>query len=247
MNGVLLVTGGSRGIGAAICRLAARRGYRVALTFREDMEAAQAVVDAIAAEGGAAMAIRADVASERDVVASYEAAAGLGELTGVVINAGITGGFSRVDELKTDVLERVLTVNVTGTFLCAREAVRHLSTRHGGQGGAIVTISSRAARLGSPGEYVLYAASKAAVETMTIGLGREVASEGVRVNCVAPGHIATEIHARGGDPGRLERVASSIPIGRVGAPEEIAEAVVWLLSDAASYVTGAILDVSGGR
>jgi NAD(P)-dependent dehydrogenase (short-subunit alcohol dehydrogenase family) len=226
---------------------AAGEGARIVLTYRDDADAAQRVVDAIADAGGQAVAIRADAANEHETIAVFEEAARLGVITGVVINAGITGGFHRVDELESSVLRDVFAINVLGAFECAREAVRRMSTKHGGQGGAIVTISSRAARLGSPGEYVHYAASKAAVETMTIGLAREVAREGIRVNAVAPGVIATDIHARGGDAGRLERKAATTPMGRVGQADEVAEAVVWLLSDAASYVTAAILDVAGGR
>lgn len=244
---VVVVTGGSRGIGAAVAARAARDGARIVLTYRDDAVAAERVVQTIAADGGQAVAVHADTTNEQQTIAAFEEAARLGTITGVVINAGITGGFHRVDELDSNILRDVLAINVFGAFLCARQAVCRMSSKHGGRGGAIVTISSRAARLGSPGEYVHYAASKAAVETMTIGLAREVAREGIRVNAVAPGLIATEIHAHGGDPGRMDRMAAAIPIGRVGEAGEVAEAVVWLLSDAASYVTAAILDVAGGR
>jgi NAD(P)-dependent dehydrogenase (short-subunit alcohol dehydrogenase family) len=244
----LLVTGGSRGIGASIARTAAGRGYDVALTYAEDAVGARAVAADVEAAGRRALVMRADVAREDQVLAAYGAVdAEFGRLDAVAINAGITGRFTRVDEIDAVTLERVLDVNVLGAFLCAREAVRRMSTAHGHAGGSIVVVSSRAAGLGSPGEYVHYAASKAAVDTLVRGLAKEVAREGVRVNAVAPGLIDTEIHARGGRPDRVAQITPMIPMGRIGLPEEVAEAVLWLLSPASSYVTGTILDVSGGR
>lgn len=247
-HGTLIVTGGSRGIGAAITRLAAAQGYAVIVNFVADEKAAGTLADEIRSRGGRAAAVRADVARESDVVNLFEQADRLfGPLRALVNNAGITGGFSRVDSVTAQMLERLWAVNVTGTILCAREAVRRMSLRHGGQGGAIVNVSSRAADLGSPGEWVHYAASKGAVNTFTIGLAAEVAGEGIRVNAVSPGLIETDIHAAAGDAGRLARLAGRIPMGRIGTAGEAAEAVMWLLSPAASYVAGAILTVSGGR
>ncbi len=244
----VLITGGSRGIGAATALHAARAGYDVALTYVAEPDAAERVVADVEAIGARALAIRADVALEAEVVRAFAAVdAAFGRLDAVVINAGITGRFSRVDEVDAALLERVLAVNVTGAFLCAREAVRRMSSAHGGSGGAIVTVSSRAATLGSPGEYVHYAASKAAVDTLTRGLAKEVGGEGIRVNAVAPGPIDTDIHARNGRPDRLARMASTIPLGRPGTADEVAAGIVWLLSPAASYVTGAIVDIGGGR
>jgi NAD(P)-dependent dehydrogenase (short-subunit alcohol dehydrogenase family) len=244
----LVVTGGSRGIGAAVARLAAARGHAVAVSYREDRDAAEAVVRDVAASGGAAVAIAADVAREPDVVRLFETAAReLGPVRGLVNSAGVTGGFSRVEDLAADVLAHVLAVNVGGTVLCAREAVRRMSTRRGGPGGAIVNVSSLAARLGGAGEWVHYAATKGAVDTFTRGLAREVAAEGIRVNAVAPGLVETGLHAAAGAPDRPRRLAGTIPMQRPGAPEEVAEAILWLLSPAASYVTGAIVDVGGGR
>jgi NAD(P)-dependent dehydrogenase (short-subunit alcohol dehydrogenase family) len=245
---VMLVTGGSRGIGAAIVRAAAAAGYEIALTYAEDRAAAEHVAAEVNGSGRRAVIVKADVAREEDVLAAYAAVDdAFGRLDALAINAGITGRFARVDEIDAATLERVLAVNVTGAFLCAREAVRRMSTARGGAGGAIVVVSSRAAGLGSPGEYVHYAASKAAVDTLTRGLAKEVASEGIRVNAVAPGLIDTEIHARGGRPERVARITPTIPMERIGTADEVAAAVLWLLSDQASYVTGAVLDVSGGR
>jgi NAD(P)-dependent dehydrogenase (short-subunit alcohol dehydrogenase family) len=246
--GTLIVTGGSRGIGAAISRMAAARGYAVAVNYQRDQGSANAVVEELQQKGGRAAAIQADVAVEREVLRLFETAErSLGTLSALVNNAGITGGFARVDAVDAAMLERLLAVNVMGAILCAREAVRRLSTTHGGAGGAIVNISSRAAQLGSAGEWVHYAASKAALDALTIGLGREVATEGIRVNAVAPGLVDTDIHAANGDPGRLARLMPTIPMGRAGKAEEIAEAVLWLLSPAASFVTATILNVGGGR
>ena len=244
----LLVTGGSRGIGAAIARLAAERGYAVCLSYHTDRSAAEAMVAGITAQGGTALAVQADVAVEADVLRLFaECDARLGPLDAFVNNAGILARQMRVDEMDAGRLERVFATNITGAFLCAREAVRRMSTRHGGRGGAIVNLSSRAARIGSPGEYVDYAASKAAIDTLTLGLAKEVATEGVRVNAVAPGLIETTIHASGGEPGRVDRLRTLVPMQRGGQPEEVARAILWLLSDEASYVTGALVDVTGGR
>lgn len=246
--GAVIVTGGSRGIGAAVARLAGARGYPVAVNYTRDEVAAASVVAAITAAGGRAAAIRADVGREDEIIALFAAAeAALGPLYGLVNNAAISGGFARVADLGAATLDEVLRVNVAGPFLCAREALRRLSTARGGRGGAIVNISSIAARIGGAGEWVHYAATKGAVDTLTVGLAREVAAEGVRVNAVAPGLIESDFHAAAGAPDRPARMASGIPMRRSGTPEEVAEAVLWLLSPAASYVTGAILDVGGGR
>jgi NAD(P)-dependent dehydrogenase (short-subunit alcohol dehydrogenase family) len=248
MTGVLVVTGGSKGIGAAVCELAAARGYDVVVNYAGDAEAAEDVASRVRKHGVQAITRRGDVASEEDVVALFDAAAELGPITGVVANAAITGNTpGRLDEYQADVVRRVVDVNVTGTFLCVREGIRRMSTRHGGSGGAIVTVSSTAARTGSPGEWVHYAATKAAVETMTYGVAQEVANESIRVNAVAPGMINTGLHAAAGMPDRMERIAPTIPMGRPGEPGEIAEAVLWLLSPAASYTTGSVLTVGGGR
>jgi NAD(P)-dependent dehydrogenase (short-subunit alcohol dehydrogenase family) len=247
-SGAVIVTGGSRGIGAATARLAATRGFAVAVNYATGEQEATAVVRKILASGGTAAAIQADLARESDIMRLFaETERQLGPLRGLVNNAGVTGGFARVEAVTAEMLERMLAVNVTGAILCAREAVRRMSTRHRGRGGSIVNISSLAARTGSAGEWVHYAASKGAINTFTIGLAREVASEGIRVNAVAPGLVETGIHAANGEPGRLERLKGTIPLGRPGKPEEIAEAVVWLLSSASSYVTGSILEVGGGR
>ena len=247
-GGLVVVTGGSRGIGAAVATAAAALGHPVLVNYAGDREAAEALVRRIVVDGGQARAVRADVGDESGVMDLFAAADGMGtSLAGLVNNAGVTGGFARLDELQDGSLRRVLAVNVMGSFLCAREAVRRMSTRHGGQGGTIVNVSSIAARLGSPGEWIHYAASKGALDTMTVGLAREVAAEGIRVNAVAPGLIATDLHAASGDAGRLGRLAPGIPIGRAGTPQEVAAAVLWLMSSAASYVTGAIVPVGGGR
>jgi len=245
---VTIVTGASRGIGAATARLAGQRGHAVCVNYRNDAAAAQRVVDEILGAGGAAIAMQGNVAVEAEVVRMFDAARDrLGAITGVVINAGILEQSMRLDEMEVARVERVFATNVIGAFLCAREAVRRMSTRHGGGGGAIVNVSSAAARLGSPGEYIDYAASKGAMDTMTIGLAREVAQEGIRVNAVRPGVIRTEIHASGGEPNRVERVKEAVPMRRGGEPEEVARAILWLLSEDASYCTGAFVDVSGGR
>jgi len=246
--GVLLVTGGGRGIGAATVRLAAQRGYAVCANYLSNSRAADALVSDITVAGGRAIAVQGDVCDEADVERLFERTqAELGPVTALVNNAGLTGLISRLDEVETATLRQVMDVNVMGTLFCSRAAVRRMSTRHGGQGGAIVNVSSGAASLGSPGEYVWYAAAKGAVDSFTIGLGRELAGEGIRVNAVAPGMTATEIHAASGDAGRLERIGKAVPLGRPASAEEVAEPILWLLSDAASYITGTILRVAGGR
>ncbi len=246
--GTLIVTGASRGIGAAIAELAGARGFSVAVNFVTSEAEARAVAEQIISAGGRACAIQADVAREEDILRLFETAEReLGPIRALVNNAAITGGFARVDSVRATALARVMAVNVTGAFLCAREAVRRMSTKHGGSGGAIVNVSSRAAHTGSAGEWVHYAASKGAIDTFTIGLAREVATEGIRVNAVAPGLIETGLHAANGAPDRLERLASTIPMQRAGMPLEVAEGVLWLLSPSASYTTGAILEIGGGR
>lgn len=248
MNQVVLVTGGGRGIGAATALLAAERGYAVCITYKNNREAADAVVGSIARTGGKAMAIAGDVGVEADVMRVFaQMDTSLGRITALVNNAGILERQMRVDEMPVDRLYRVLTTNVIGSLICAREAVRRMSTRHGGNGGAIVNVSSAAARLGGPNEYVDYAASKGAIDTLTIGLAKEVAAEGIRVNAVRPGVIYTDIHASGGEPNRVERVKSAVPMQRGGHAHEVARAILWLLSDEASYSTGTIVDVTGGR
>jgi NAD(P)-dependent dehydrogenase (short-subunit alcohol dehydrogenase family) len=248
MPGTLLVTGGGRGIGAAVARLGAARGYTVCVNYRRDAAAAEAVVAAIAAAGGRALAVQADVAREDEVERLFAAVdAALPPLTALVNNAGLAGHVNRLEEAPAETIRQVMDLNVLGSIWCARAAIRRMARRHGGRGGAIVNISSGAATIGSPGEYVWYAASKGAIDSLTLGLAKENASEGIRVNAVAPGFVRTEIHADSGMPDRLEKVAPTMPIGRAAEPEEIAEAVLWLLSDAASYTTGAILRVAGGR
>ncbi|MGW2255437.1 SDR family oxidoreductase [Kitasatospora sp. NPDC001660] len=245
---VLLVTGAGRGIGAATALLAARRGHHVCVNYRADEASASAVVNAVRAEGGTAVAVRADVTRTAEVERLFATVdAELGPLTGLVNNAGTLEKQCRLEELDEERLNRIWAANITGPFLCAAQAVRRMSTRHGGRGGAIVNVSSAASRLGSPNEYVDYAAAKGAVDSMTRGLALEVAAEGIRVNAVRPGLIHTDIHALGGEPGRVDRVAPGLPMGRGGRPEEVAETILFLLSPAASYMTGAFLDVAGGR
>lgn len=243
----MIVTGGGRGIGAAVARQLARAGHDVVIGYASDHDAARAVVTDVEAAGTQALAVPGEVADEADVRQLFDAAAALGPLAGVVCNAGITGNTpGRLDEQSAATVRRVLDVNVMGVFLCNREAVRRMSTRYSGAGGAIVNVSSTAAGRGSPGEWVHYAASKAAVETMTYGLAQEVAAEGVRVNAVAPGLVLTDLHAAAGLPDRPAQRAPMIPMRRAGEPDEIAEGIVWLLSPAASFVTGATLPISGG-
>lgn len=248
MEQVLLVTGGSRGIGAATALLAAKAGWAVAVNYAANSRAADEVVGQIRAAGGRAMAVQADVAQEDQVLAMFEKVdAGLGRLTGLVNNAGVVDVASRVDEMSVARLKRMFDINVIGSLVCAREAVRRMSTRHGGGGGAIVNLSSAAARLGAPGQYVDYAAAKGAIDVFTLGLAKEVAAEGIRVNAVRPGLIETDIHASGGIPDRVAQLAHLVPMQRGGTAHEVAQAIVWLLSPAASYTTMSLVDVSGGR
>jgi len=245
---ILLVTGGSRGIGAACALRAAREGWDVAVNYARDADAAERVAAAVREQGRRAIAVRADVGDEADVQAMFAAVdEGLGLLTGLVNNAGIVAHAQRLDAMSLERLRRMFDTNILGSFLCAREAVRRMSMLHGGFGGGIVNLSSAASRLGSPSQYVDYAASKGAIDTFTIGLARELAAEGIRVNAVRPGIIDTEIHASGGEPDRARELAPMVPMRRAGSADEVAAAVLWLLSDAASYTTGALLDVTGGR
>jgi NAD(P)-dependent dehydrogenase (short-subunit alcohol dehydrogenase family) len=245
---VIIVTGGSRGIGAATVRLAAQQGYAVALSYLRSGEMAQGIVDEIERAGGRAIAIASDVAQESEVVRLFEQVdRTIGRVTALVNNAGMLETQTRVDNIDGGRLQRVFAANVYGSFYCARQAVRRMSQRHGGPGGAIVNVSSMAARLGGPNEYVDYAAAKGAIDSFTIGLAKEVAGEGIRVNAVRPGLIYTDIHASGGEPGRVDRLKSVVPMQRGGTPEEVARSILWLLSDDASYVTGSFIDISGGR
>jgi NAD(P)-dependent dehydrogenase (short-subunit alcohol dehydrogenase family) len=245
---VLLVTGASRGIGAETARLAAKRGYSVCVNYLTNSEAAGAVVSEINRSGGRAVAVQGDVALEADVVRLFEACdRELGPLDALVNNAGILEKQMRVETMDAARLQRIFATNVTGSIICAREAIRRMSTRHGGRGGVIVNVSSGAARMGSPGEYMDYAASKGAIDTFTVGLAQEVAEEGIRVNAVRPGFIYTDIHASGGEPDRIERVKVRVPMKRGGTVDEVAHAILWLLSDEASFTSGALLDVAGGK
>jgi len=248
MSKVVLITGGSRGIGRAVALLAARQGWSVGVNYRQDVHAADEVVAAIATAGGRAVALKGDVANEPDVVAMFDAATGaLGPLTAVVANAGVLAPTARLADMSGQRMRRMFEVNVLGVFLTAREAARRMSESAGGHGGSIVLVSSAASRLGAPNTYVDYAASKGAIDTLTLGLAKELGPEGVRVNAIRPGLIETEIHLASGEPDRARALGRSTPLGRPGKPDEVAEAVLWLMSDAASYVTGAILDVAGGR
>jgi NAD(P)-dependent dehydrogenase (short-subunit alcohol dehydrogenase family) len=245
---VLLVTGASRGIGAATALLAASKGYAVAVNYTSNAKAAQDVVSRIRAEGGKAIAVQADVSEEEQVLALFAAVdAQLGRLTAFVNNAGVVDVSARLDEMSVARLKRMFDINVIGAMVCAREAVRRMSTRHGGSGGAIVNVSSAASRLGAPGQYLDYASAKGAIDSFTLGLAKEVAAEGIRVNAVRPGLIDTEIHASGGIPDRVQKLAHLVPMQRGGSAHEVAEAIVWLLSPQASYTTMSLIDVSGGR
>jgi NAD(P)-dependent dehydrogenase (short-subunit alcohol dehydrogenase family) len=248
MDKVLLVTGGSRGIGAATCLLAARQGWAVAVNYAANSLAADEVVREIRATGGRAMAVQADVADEAQVLRMFEQVdAKFGRLTGLVNNAGVVDVTARVEDMSVARFKRMFDINVIGSLICAREAVRRMSTKHGGSGGSIVNLSSAAARLGAPGQYVDYAAAKGAIDAFTIGLAKEVGAEGIRVNAVRPGLIETDIHASGGLPNRVKELQHQVPMQRGGSAEEVAEAIVWLLGDGASYTTMSLIDVSGGR
>ena len=248
MAEVLLVTGASRGIGAATAKLAAQRGYAVAVNYATNREAADSVVRAITQAGGRALAVHGDVAKEEQILSMFDTVdRALGRLTALVNNAGVIDVTQRVDEMTSARMKRMFDINVLGSILCAREAVKRMSTKHGGQGGAIVNVSSAASRLGAPGQYVDYAAAKGAIDAFTLGLAKEVAAEGIRVNAVRPGLIETDIHASGGIPDRVRQLAHLVPMQRGGSAEEVAESIVWLLSKQASYVTMSLLEVSGGR
>ena len=248
MSRVMLITGASRGIGAATARLAAQRGYALCLNYHQREDAVNAVLQQVRGLGATAIAVKADVADEAQVLHMFEEVdRQFGRLDVLVNNAGMLEQQMRLEQMDAARWARVLGANVIGSFLCAREAIKRMSTRHGGEGGAIVNLSSVAARLGAPGEYIDYAAAKGAIDSMTLGLAREVAGDGIRVNAVRPGVIHTEIHAAGGEPGRVERVKASVPMRRGGQAEEIAEAILWLASEQASYTSGALLDVAGGR
>jgi NAD(P)-dependent dehydrogenase (short-subunit alcohol dehydrogenase family) len=248
MKKVVVITGGSRGIGATTAHLAAERGYAVCVNYHHNRQAADTVVSAIERAGGQAIAVAADVSSESDVIQLFKTVdKELGIVTALVNNAGILEQQMRLEDMDASRLNRIFTTNISGYFLCAREAVRRMSTRHGGAGGAIVNVSSGASRLGSPGEYVDYAASKGAIDTMTIGLAKEVAAEGIRVNAVRPAFIYTDIHASGGEARRVDRIKEFVPMRRGGQAVEVAYAILWLLSDEASYSTGTFIDVTGGK
>ncbi|MCY1208661.1 putative oxidoreductase YgfF [compost metagenome] len=245
---VMLITGASRGIGAATARLAAQRGYALGINYRQQRDAAEALVREIEVAGGRALALCADVGDEAQVLTMFEQLdRAFGRLDVLVNNAGMLERQMRLEDMDVARVERVLRANVTGSFLCAREAIKRMSTRHGGQGGAIVNLSSIAARIGAPNEYIDYAAAKGAIDSMTLGLAKELAMDGIRVNAVRPGVIRTEIHASGGEPDRVRRVSQSVPMGRGGEAEEVANAILWLASEEASYTSGALLDVAGGR
>ena len=248
MNQIALITGGSRGIGAATALLAARRGYAVAVNYTSNSGAAEAVVRQIRTDGGKAIAVQADVGVEADILAMFaQVDAQLGRVTALVNNAGVVDVGARVEAMGAARLRRMFDINVIGSFLCAREAVKRMSTKHGGAGGAIVNLSSVAAKLGGPGQYVDYAASKGAIDSFTTGLAKELATEGIRVNAVRPGIIATDIHASGGEPDRARQMAPLVPMQRAGTAEEVAQAIVWLMGEESAYCTGAFIDVAGGR